>query len=82
MSCSCLLQLLPSVRTALASSPLMRKNDYRYLAEEADQIFLVSCQYACMTSILGVPAPADRGDGGGHRAPLQQPLGLPATYGH
>ena len=38
-------QLPTAVRTALASSPLVRTKDYRGLAEEADRILLASRQY-------------------------------------
>ena len=39
-------QLPPPVRTALATSPLVRTKDYRGLAEEADRILLASRQYS------------------------------------
>lgn len=39
-------QLLPFVRTALASSPLVHTKDYWGLAEEANRILLTSQQYS------------------------------------
>ena len=48
-------QLPTPVRTALASSPLVRTKDYRGIAEEADRILLASRQYT-------VAAVSDRRD--------------------
>ena len=60
-------QLPTPVRTALASSPLVRTKDYRGLAEEADRILLASRQYtvAAVTDRRARdPAPATRRDDG------------------
>lgn len=48
-------QLPPSVRTALASSPLVRTKDYRGIAEEADRILLASRQYRVQALVPGEP---------------------------
>ena len=57
------LRQLPSpVRTALATSPLVRTKDYRGLAEEADRILLASRQYtgaavSAVSEAVSSPAP-------------------------
>ncbi|KAK7877068.1 hypothetical protein WMY93_032223 [Mugilogobius chulae] len=48
-------QLPPPVRTALASSPLVRAKDYRGLAEEADRILLASRQYSVHALLPAAP---------------------------
>ncbi|KAK7901476.1 hypothetical protein WMY93_018245 [Mugilogobius chulae] len=45
-------QLPVSVRTTLAASELVRKRDYRGLAEEADRLWLASRQYSSVHALL------------------------------
>ena len=53
-------QLPTPVRTALATSPLVRTKDYRGLAEEADRILLASRQYVAAVSDETVAAVSGR----------------------
>ena len=59
-------QLPPQVRTALASSPLIRSKDYRGIAEEADRLLLASRQF----SVHAVLPDRSDGDGPGEVAAI------------